>query len=72
MRKVTGINLDPDVVKAVDAMAAKMGWSRSKTVNYILREGVKESSDVLGGLADVTLSDLLRLLSAKGKRKRGK
>jgi metal-responsive CopG/Arc/MetJ family transcriptional regulator len=69
-RKVTGLNLDPDVVKAVDVMAAKMGWSRSKTVNYILRQGVADSSNVLGGLEDLTLADMLELLAVRGAKRR--
>jgi|ADurb_H2B_01_Slu_FD_contig_91_380315_length_1824_multi_4_loop_2 metal-responsive CopG/Arc/MetJ family transcriptional regulator len=70
MRKVTGINLDPDVVAAVDKMAAKMGWSRSKTVNYLLRQGVNDSSNVLAGLADLTVSDVLELLAGRGVKKK--
>ena len=70
MRKVTGINLDPDVVKAVDKMAVKMGWSRSKTVNYILRQGVEETSNVLAGLETLTLSDVLELLASAGVKKK--
>lgn len=70
MRKVTGINLDPDVVAAVDKMAAKMKWSRSKTVNYILRQGVTESSNVLAGLTDLTLADMLEMLAGRGAKKK--
>lgn len=70
MRKVTGINLDPDVVAAVDAMAAKLNWSRSKTVNYILRQGVNDSSNVLAGLKDLTLTDMLELLAGRGAKKK--
>lgn len=67
-RKVTGINLDPDVVKAIDDLAAKLQWSRSKLVNYILREGVSEASDVMVGLADLSLDDLLKVLSRHGDK----
>lgn len=72
MRKVTGINLDPDVVTAVDKMAARMNWSRSKTVNYILRQGVTESSNVMEGLKDLTLSDMLEMLAGRGAKKKVK
>jgi metal-responsive CopG/Arc/MetJ family transcriptional regulator len=70
--KNTSINLEPDVVKAVDAMARKMSWSRSKTVNYILRQGVSESSNVLEGLADLTLTDMLEMLAGRGAKKKAK
>lgn len=70
MRKITGISLEPDVVKAVDAMASKMGWSRSKTVNYILRQGVEESTNVLEGLQGMTLSKVLEMLAGEGAKKR--
>jgi len=51
-------------------MAAKMGWSRSKTVNYLLRQGVNDSSNVLAGLADLTVSDVLELLAGRGVKKK--
>lgn len=72
MRKVTGINLDPDVVAAVDKMAGKLKWSRSKTVNYILRQGVDESSNVLAGLETLTLTDVLEMLASAGVKKKMK
>lgn len=71
-RKVTGINLDPDVVKAIDELAAKLQWSRSKLVNFILREGVSEASDVMVGLADLSLEELLKVLSRRGDRAKRK
>ena len=70
MRKVTGINLDPDVVKAVDDMAAKMGWSRSKTVNYILRQGVSVKSNLMEGLESLTLTDVMEFLAGGGAKKK--
>jgi metal-responsive CopG/Arc/MetJ family transcriptional regulator len=66
----TSINLEPDVINAVDAMAAKMKWSRSKTVNWILRQGVAESSNVLDGLKDLTLTDMLEMLAGRGVKKK--
>lgn len=68
--KNTSINLEPEVLKSVDAMAAKMKWSRSKTVNYILRQGVDESSNVLAGMSDLTLSDMLEMLAGRGAKRK--
>lgn len=66
----TNINLESDVIEAVDKMAAKMKWSRSKTVNWILRQGVKESSNVVEGLKDMTLTDMLEMLAGRGAKKK--
>jgi metal-responsive CopG/Arc/MetJ family transcriptional regulator len=70
MRIIKGISLDPDVVRAVDKMAAEMGWSRSRTVNYILRQGVVESSNVMAGLESLKLSDVLEYLASAGAKKK--
>lgn len=66
----TNINLESDVMDAVDKMAAKLKWSRSKTVNWILRQGVNESSNVLDGLKDLTLTDMLEMLAGRGAKKK--
>lgn len=68
--KNTSINLEPEVLKAVDKMAAQMGWSRSKTVNYILRQGVEESSNVLEGFKGMTLEKILELLAGAGAKRK--
>lgn len=70
MRKNMGINLESDVVVAVDKMAAKLGWSRSRTVNWILRQGIEESSNVLEGIKGMTLEKVLELLAGHGAKKK--
>jgi metal-responsive CopG/Arc/MetJ family transcriptional regulator len=64
--------LSADVLREVDKMAARLGWSRSKVVEYVLSQGVETATDVVHGLADLSLADVLGLLQERGKARKVK
>ncbi len=43
----TGVALDREVTAYVDDMAHRMGWSRSITLNFIVRDYVQRKGDYI-------------------------
>jgi predicted transcriptional regulator len=55
----TGVSLDREVTAYLDEIAERMGWSRSITLNYIVREYASRKGD------DIVLPRIRKMLAEK-------